>query len=112
MVCQVFNAKTKKWSKVAAMNCKRSAVGAVALGDHLYVCGGFDGISRFEPPSSSKLILFNSRFAGFSISVKTRNPRLRMCRFFCRKISDLCPKLKFRFYTCNRIRNNACMYPY
>ena len=28
------------------MNCKRSAVGAVALGDHLYVCGGFDGISR------------------------------------------------------------------
>jgi Kelch motif len=43
---QVFNAKTKKWSKVAAMNCKRSAVGAVALGDHLYVCGGFDGISR------------------------------------------------------------------
>jgi hypothetical protein len=49
-VCQVFNAKTKKWSKVAAMNCKRSAVGAVALGDHLYVCGGFDGISRFEPP--------------------------------------------------------------
>jgi hypothetical protein len=58
-VCQVFNAKTKKWSKVAAMNCKRSAVGAVALGDHLYVCGGFDGISRFEPPSS-KLMLFNS----------------------------------------------------
>jgi hypothetical protein len=45
-ILQVFNAKTKKWSKVAAMNCKRSAVGAVALGDHLYVCGGFDGISR------------------------------------------------------------------
>jgi hypothetical protein len=58
-VCQVFNAKTKKWSKVAAMNCKRSAVGAVALGDHLYVCGGFDGISRFEPPSS-QLMLLNS----------------------------------------------------
>jgi hypothetical protein len=53
-VCQVFNAKTKKWSKVAAMNCKRSAVGAVALGDHLYVCGGFDGISRFEPPLLKK----------------------------------------------------------
>ena len=30
------------------MNCKRSAVGAVALGDHLYVCGGFDGISRLD----------------------------------------------------------------
>ena len=54
------------------MNCKRSAVGAVAVGDHLYVCGkisndslddhnrnvilgGFDGLSsldtveRFDP---------------------------------------------------------------
>ena len=43
---EVFDAKTKRWSKVAAMNCKRSAVGAVALSDRLYVCGGFDGISR------------------------------------------------------------------
>ena len=37
------------------MNCKRSAVGAVAVNDHLYVCGGFDGLSsldtveRFDP---------------------------------------------------------------
>ena len=30
------------------MNCKRSAVGAVALGNHLYVCGGFDGISSLD----------------------------------------------------------------
>ena len=28
----MFDAVTKRWSKVAAMNCKRSAVGAVALG--------------------------------------------------------------------------------
>ncbi len=89
-VCQVFNAKTKKWSKVAAMNCKRSAVGAVALGDHLYVCGGFDGISRFEPPSA-KLMLFNSirvvdiLGAGSSIYVRKRNPRLRMPRSLIKK---------------------------
>lgn len=25
-----------------------SAVGAVALGEHLYVCGGFDGISSLD----------------------------------------------------------------
>ena len=25
-----------------------SQVGAVALGDHLYVCGGFDGISSLD----------------------------------------------------------------
>ena len=89
-VCQVFNAKTKKWSKVAAMNCKRSAVGAVALGDHLYVCGGFDGISRFEPPSS-KLILFNSirvadiytlLGAGSSIYVKQNGIRGSECAAF------------------------------
>ena len=59
-----FDAVTKRWSKgskylwrvvynreeikVAAMNCKRSAVGAVALGNHLYVCGGFDGISSLD----------------------------------------------------------------
>ena len=62
-------------NQVASMNCKRSAVGAVAVGDHLYVCGkiskdavvddddldghnvsgGFDGLSsldtveRFDP---------------------------------------------------------------
>ena len=61
---EVFDAVTKRWSKVikylwkvvynkeeiqvAAMNCKRSAVGAVALGNHLYVCGGFDGISSLD----------------------------------------------------------------
>ena len=70
----MFDAKTKRWSKVAAMNCKRSAVGAVALGDHLYVCGGFDGISsldtveRFDPeentwtmmPSMTKVTTSNS----------------------------------------------------
>ena len=62
------------------MNCKRSAVGAVAVGDHLYVCGelilsptwqsaqldlsttlsgGFDGLSsldtveRFDPDENT-----------------------------------------------------------
>ena len=31
---EVFDAESKKWSKVASMNCKRSAVGAVALGEN------------------------------------------------------------------------------
>ena len=32
-------ADTKRWRKVASMKFKRSAVGAVAMSDHLYVCG-------------------------------------------------------------------------
>jgi hypothetical protein len=102
-MCQVFNAKTKKWSKVAAMNCKRSAVGAVALGDHLYVCGGFDGISRFEP-LASKLMTFNSiRVADIytrrriQYLCKKNGIRGSECAAFCRKISDLCPKVQFQY---------------
>ena len=65
---EVFDAETKQWSKVASMNCKRrwatselvicegffmiwssnSAVGAVSVGDKLFVCGGFDGVSSLE----------------------------------------------------------------
>ena len=51
--------------QVASMNCKRSAVGAVAVGDHLYVCGGFDGLSsldtveRFDPDENSWSMVSN-----------------------------------------------------
>ena len=47
------------------MNCKRSAVGAVAVNDHLYVCGGFDGLSsldtveRFDPAENGWSMVSN-----------------------------------------------------
>ena len=34
---EVLDGSKKAWSRVASMNCRRSAVGAAALSDHLYV---------------------------------------------------------------------------
>ena len=42
-----------------------SAVGAVSIGDHLYVCGGFDGVSslntveRFDPDGKKWTMVAN-----------------------------------------------------
>ena len=54
------------------MNCKRSAVVAVALGDRLSVFGGFDGISsldtveRFNPEETPGLLSIALLPEGFS----------------------------------------------
>ncbi len=45
-------------------------------------------------------------------SKKDRNPRLRMPLSLTKNKWSFFPKLLFRFNTCNRIRNNASMYPY
>lgn len=37
---EVFNTDTKKWTEIAPLNNKRSALGAAVVGDVLYVCGG------------------------------------------------------------------------
>lgn len=34
---EVLDGSKKAWSRVGSMNCRRSAVGAAALNDHLYV---------------------------------------------------------------------------
>lgn len=30
------------------MKCKRSAVGVAALDDHVYICGGYDGVTSLS----------------------------------------------------------------
>lgn len=34
---EVLDGSKKAWSRIGSMNCRRSAVGAAALNDHLYV---------------------------------------------------------------------------
>ena len=53
------NASIDHKSVVFKTVCLYSAVGAVAMGDYLYVCGGFDGTSslntveRYDPAEDS-----------------------------------------------------------
>jgi kelch-like protein 18 len=42
---EILDGSKRAWSRIASMSCKRSAVGAAALQDRLYVCGGNDDIS-------------------------------------------------------------------
>ena len=42
---EILDGSKRAWSRIASMSCKRSAVGAAALQDRLYVCGGYDGIT-------------------------------------------------------------------
>jgi hypothetical protein len=44
---EILDGSKRAWSRIASMSCKRSAVGAAALQDRLYVCGGNDDI-RFN----------------------------------------------------------------
>lgn len=45
---EVYDPKTKVWTKGTAMQCKRSAVGVAALDDRVYICGGYDGITSLS----------------------------------------------------------------
>ena len=45
---EVFDSLTKRWSQVASMNFCRGSVGAVTMGEFIYVCGGISKTSRLD----------------------------------------------------------------
>jgi kelch-like protein 18 len=60
-------------------------VGAVALGDHLYVCGGFDGISsldtveKFDPSTKTwTLVASMTKNRSAAGTVNTKYPHLHL----------------------------------
>lgn len=49
---EVLDGARRQWSRAAPMTCKRSAVGAAALGQRLFVCGGYDGVTSLNTVES------------------------------------------------------------
>ena len=82
-----YNKTLKIYREVFPNLSDCSAVGAVALGEHLYVCGGFDGISSLDTvekydPSTKIWTLVASM-------TKNRSAAGEFIYFWCKKIALL-----------------------